>query len=237
MNPWDKLAEMFGGGGDAPKYIADNVLLAFPPMLDLVCETFPKVRGLQAMDFGCGSGRFSKKLHALGCQVTALDNSAAMVQQAKKYLPEDVKISAGSLEDLQAAGEKFDVIAANMVFQFIQQIDLTLRGLDRLMKPSGLLIFSVFEPKFVAALLAAEMVFTQFDSAEFPRQGMMELVKGARVPVFVREAEEYAGLLLGLGYKKVLETRPPFTPEFLKKHPVPFPTAESEFLILGFRKK
>jgi len=33
-----------------------------------------------------------------------------------------------------------------------------------------------------------------------------------------------------------LEAYPPFTEEYLEKHPVPFPVQDPEFLILGFQK-
>ena len=239
MNLWDKMAGIFGedkGREEIPKGIADNVLIAFPPMIELIRKNFPIMKGLWALDFGCGSGRFSKKLHELGFWVTGLDISSEMISAARHYLPQEVKLITGSTDQIPE-GRTFDLVAASMVFQFIREIDISLRAIDRLMKPTGILIFSVFNPPFVANLLKAGMLFKNFNSVNFPTRGLMELVKGTRIPVYLRRAEEYSGLLTCLGYEKIFEAAPPFTEEFLAKYPVPFPTRDPEFLILGFQKK
>lgn len=235
MNLWDKLAGMFGGEEEIPQGIADNVMLAYPPMIELVQKTFPIIKHVRVLDFGCGNGRLCKKLHDLGMRVTGLDISEEMIRAAQKWLPSEVRLVSGPIATVE--NEKFDVIIANMVFQFIQEIDTTLRELDHLLKPTGLFILSVFNPPFVTNLLKEKIIFKDFDSLEFPRVGMMAMAGSDPIPVFLREKEEYANLFLQLGYQKLLEVLPPFTKEFLQKYPVPFPTEESEFLILGFQKK
>ena len=238
MSLWDKMVGMFGGDKgreEVPEGIADNVLIAFPPMIELIQKNFPITKGRRALDFGCGSGRFSKKLHELGFWVTGIDSSSEMISAARQYLPQDVKLLTGSLDQLP--GDKtFDLVVASMVFQFIREIDIPLRAIDRLMKTAGILILSVFNPQFVVNLLKARTLFKDFDSMDFPSHGLLELVKGTRIPVYLRGAEEYTGLLTCLGYEKIFEATPPFTEEFLAKYPVPFPTRDPEFLVLGFQK-
>ena len=239
MNLWDKMAGMFGpdkGKEDLPKGIADNVRIAFPKMAELIQKNFPITKGRRALDFGCGAGRFSKELHELGFLVTGIDNSPEMIRVARQYLPKDVRLLTGSPDQIREE-KSFDLIAASMVFQFIREIDISLRALDRLIKPAGILILSVFNPPFVVNLLKARMLFKDFDSADFPSHGLMELVKGTRIPVYLRGGEEYAGLLSCLGYEKIFEATPLFTEEFLAKYPAPFPTQDPEFIILGFQKK
>ena len=238
MSLWDKMVGMFGGDKgreEVPEGIADNVLIAFPPMIELIQKNFPITKGRRALDFGCGSGRFSKKLHELGFWVTGIDSSSEMISAARQYLPQDVKLLIGSPDQLP--GDKtFDLVVASMVFQFIREIDIPLRAIDRLMKTAGILILSVFNPQFVVNLLKVRMLFKDFDSVNFPSHGLLELVKGTRIPVYLRGAEEYTGLLTCLGYEKIFEATPPFTEEFLAKYPVPFPTRDPEFLVLGFQK-
>jgi SAM-dependent methyltransferase len=239
MNLWDKMAGMFGGdkgGGEIPKGIADNVLIAFPEMVEFIRRNFPIMKGRRALDFGCGSGRLTKELHALGFLVTGIDPSEEMIGAARQYLRGDVRLLTGSLDRIREE-RAFDLVTASMVFQFIREIDPSLRTLDRLIQPAGILVFSVFNPPFVADLLKAKVLFRDFDSADFPTHGLMELVKGTRIPVYLRGAEEYTGLLTCLGYEKIFEAAPPFTEAFLKQYPVPFPTQHPEFLILGFQKK
>ena len=238
MNLWDKMAGIFGGAKDreeVPKEIAENVLIAFPKMIELIRKNFPIMKGRRALDFGCGTGRFSKELYKLGFWVTGIDISSEMINAARQYLPGDVRLLAGSLDQIQEE-PTFDLVAASMVFQFIREIDVSLRALDRLIKPAGILVLSVFNPPFVANLLKVKVLFKDFDSMDFPTHGLMELVKGTRIPVYLRGAEEYAGLLRCLGYEKIFEAVPPFTEEFLAKYPVSFPTRDPEFLVMGFQK-
>lgn len=239
MNLWDKMAGMFGGDKgreEIPKGIADNVLIAFPKMIELIQKNFPITKGRRVLDFGCGSGRFAKELHEMGFLVTGIDISEEMIQAARQYLPKEVRLLTGSPDQLREE-LPFDLITAGMVFQFIREIDVSLRNLDRLIKPAGILALSVFNPPFVAGLLKAKIIFEDFDSSDFPTHGLMELVKGTRIPVYLRGAEEYTGLMTCLGYEKIFEAAPPFTKEFLDQYPVPFPTQDPEFLILGFQKK
>lgn len=239
MNLWDKMAGIFRGDkgkGEVPKEIADNVLIAFPKMIELIRKNFPVMKNRRALDFGCGTGRFTRELHALGFGVTGIDISGEMIAAARHYLPQDVRLLIGSPDQIREE-KTFDLVTASMVFQFVREIDLSFRALDRLIKPSGILTFSVFNPPFVAGLLKAKIIFKDFDSADFPTHGLMELVKGTRIPVYLRGAEEYTGLLTCLGYEKIFEAAPPFTEEFLARYPVPFPARDPEFLILGFQKK
>ncbi len=239
MNLWDKMAGMFGGAKgreEVPKGIADNVLISFPKMIELIQKNFPITKGRRALDFGCGTGRFTKELYELGFLVTAIDISPEMISAARQYLPKDVRLLTGSLDQIREE-KTFDLVTASMVFQFIREVDISLRALSRLIKPAGILALSVFNPPFVADLLKAKVLFKDFDSVDFPTHGLMELVQGTRIPVYLRGAEEYTGLLTCLGYEKISEAVPPFTEEFLAKYPAPFPTQNPEFLILGFQKK
>lgn len=238
MKLWDKMAGIFRGDKEksgVPKEIADNLLIAYPKMIELIRKNFPVTKNRRALDFGCGTGRFTRELHALGFAVTGIDISGEMVAAARQYLPQDVRLLTGSPDQI-CEERTFDLVTASMVFQFIREIDLSFRALDRLIKPSGVFAFSVFHPPFVAGLLKTKSIFKDFDSMDFPTHGLMELVKGTRIPVYLRGAEEYTGLLTCLGYEKIFEATPPFTEEFLAQYPASFPARDPEFLILGFQK-
>jgi SAM-dependent methyltransferase len=219
VNPWDQLSVAFGGGAPAeevPPDAADNILIAWPPMLELIRRTSPDTAGRRALDFGCGAGDLCRALHRLGFQVAGLDTSLGMIAAARQRVPAEVTLVAGPVERLPAR-ESFDLIASVMVFQFVADVDALFNALDRRLRPDGLLVFAVFYPPFVRLLLERGMVFKAFDSQEHPRMGIMELAAGAGVPVFVREADEYADRLARRGYDETLRVCPPFTPEFLAK--------------------
>jgi len=236
---WDRLSGLFEGREEVdgvPKGAADNVLIAWPPMMSLILETFASIEGRKALDFGCGSGEFCTRLHALGFTVTGFDTSAGMIASARRRLPEEIELES-ELAAVVARGEEFDLITAIMVFPFIEDLEEIFRYLDRVLKPGGVFTFAVFNPGFIATLLEAGKIFKDFDSAVSPRVGVMELVEGVRIPVFLREADEYRGLLEPMGYGELMRASPPFTEDFLARFPMDIPTREPEFLVMGFRKK
>ena len=234
-DPWDKMAGLFSGD-DArdgiPRGAADNILLAWPPILRLIEETFPEPEGLRALDFGCGTGEFCARLHAMGFRVTGADTSEEMLEIARRRRPHGIEFSSGRAEDMAAGA--FDLVAAIMVLQFLEDAESALAQLDRLLRPGGLIALAVFNPQFVKNLLNAGVVFRDFDSDKAPRRGLMAIMEDAPIPVFVRTADEYARALIPLGYREVLRERPPFTGSFLRQHPVSFPASAPEFLLMGF---
>ena len=236
-NPWDTLSRLFAGETTAdgiPQGAADNILLAWPPILHAVDMVFDRTKRLAFLDFGCGSGDFCRKLADLGHSVTGSDPAVKMRQAAARRVPDSVQLVAPG--ELFARSKLFDVISAIMVFPFIERIEETVAQLLALMKPSSLLVFAVFNPPFVTNLLAQGMLFHSFDTTAHPARGVMELVKGIPVPVYIRSADEYIALL-GRRGKEICRLRPPFTPGFLEKYPAPFSTKDSEFLIQGFVKE
>ena len=235
-NPWDTLSRLFAGEtteDGIPQGAADNILLAWPPILQTVEMVFGHTKRLKILDFGCGSGDFCRKMAGLGHIVVGTDPAVKMRQAAVRRVLDSVQLV--SPKKLFAQSKAFDVITAIMVFPFIEGIKETLTQLLAMLKPSGLLVFAVFNPPFVTNLLARGMLFHSFDATTHPTHGVMELVKGVPIPVYIRSADEYTALL-GRQGKEVCRIWPPFTPGFLEKYPVPFSTKDAEFLIQGFVK-
>jgi SAM-dependent methyltransferase len=61
--------------------------------------------GTSVLEFGCGTGRITRRLLAMGCTVTAVDNSAEMLEAA----PPEATLIRSDIEQLRLA-EKFDVV-------------------------------------------------------------------------------------------------------------------------------
>lgn len=238
MDPWNKLTHIFsdpGGIDRVPPGCADNILIAWPSMLHMIQEAFKELRGLKALDIGCGAGYFCNKLRSLGLEVTGVDTSEAMINIAGQHLPQDITLIAGGLDSIQSA-EAYELVTAVMVFQFIEDIEGMLTRVDYVLKPFGLLVFAVFNPLFVASRIDKGSIFKDFDSTEKPRRGIMELSEGVRIPVFTRSAAEYTKLLENMGYQRTALDCPPFTEDFCENYPMDYPSVDPEFLILGFRK-
>jgi len=73
---YEKLAERFAAMADTK---VENALYERPATLSLL----PDVRGLEVLDAGCGPGFYSEWLLDRGTEVTAIDVSPKMIDQAR----------------------------------------------------------------------------------------------------------------------------------------------------------
>lgn len=210
MNPWNELVSVFhhsGGIEKIPSGSADNILLAWPPMLRFIQRQFPRPQGRNALDIECGAGQFCWKLHTAGFQVTGMDTSDEMVNTARRALPKAISLIHGDINAVPR-GAACDLVTAIMVFQFIREIQPVFSRLGGLLKSGGLLVFAVFNPPFVDRLLNAGIIFREGGSPGLARQTIMELKPGSEIPVFIRSAQEYQDLLTPLGFRKLFEACP-----------------------------
>ena len=191
-NHWDKLSKQFDTHStdeEIDSRVADNVLIAWPPIIEQMDKKFPDKKGLKAVDFGCGTGSFCSELHKLGFTVTGIDYSSEMVNVARKHSPKDITYIKGSFEQLTKP-PKQDLVVSIMTLQFIEDIDKTMQHIATAIKPGGLLVFGVFNPEWVTQCLKAKVAFADFDSVDSPRIGM-KTFGAVRLPVYIRTALEY----------------------------------------------
>ncbi|MDP9033963.1 MAG: methyltransferase domain-containing protein [Myxococcota bacterium] len=99
------------------------------PVVDLLA---PKP-GERILDLGCGDGVLTKKLADLGCDVVAIDWSAAQVEGARA-LGIDARVVDG--EALPFVAE-FDAVFSNAVLHWLKRADLVVAGVYRALKPGG----------------------------------------------------------------------------------------------------
>src|SRR5690348_17035035 len=84
--PWDALSDYFDTSKDdaaIPAGAADNILIAWPVILAFLAAVAPQLRGVRALDLGCGAGGFAHRLQQLGAEVIGLDPSPAMIAKAR----------------------------------------------------------------------------------------------------------------------------------------------------------
>lgn len=239
QNPWDILGQKTFNTqlqkGEIDPRAADNILVAWPPILKLLKSEYPKTHGVIILDFGCGAGGFCSKLDSLGYEVTGMDPSVMMIESAKQRTPPTVRYILGDQKNIPS-GELFDVITSIMTFPFIENIRLTFEHLTHVLKPGGLFIIAVFNPEWVKESLKKNMWFTHFDSIDNPKAGMKTFGK-LQIPIFIRNAEKYTTIAKSCNLHPVSEEYPVFTPEFIQKYPDYYPNNISEYIILGYRKE
>jgi SAM-dependent methyltransferase len=109
---------------------------------DLPALVRKHVRGTRALDFGCGTGRSTRFLRDLAFEVTGVDISEIMLDQARARDPDgDYRLVAdGSLTGLGTG--TVDLILAAFTFDNTteQQKTSALRELRRLLAPGGRLV-------------------------------------------------------------------------------------------------
>lgn len=121
-----------------------NALYERPAMLDLL----PPLDGLRVLDAGCGSGIYAGLLMDRGALVTGIDESAAMVEHARRRLAgRDVELRVADLRaPLPFADGSFDGIVSALVLHYLRDWAPTLAEFRRVLRPGGWLAFSTHHP-------------------------------------------------------------------------------------------
>jgi trans-aconitate methyltransferase len=99
------------------------------PVLDLLA---PRA-GERVLDLGCGDGVLTRRLVELGCDVVAIDASAAQVDAAKAR---GLDARVMDAESLTFEGQ-FDAVFSNAVLHWIGRADAMIAGVYRALRPGG----------------------------------------------------------------------------------------------------
>ncbi len=98
-----------------------------------------------ALDVGCGEGRVSREMKALGYRVTASDPVREMVNAAQEaQSADDYAIAPGT--DLPFADARFDLVMAYNVLMDVEDVPATLKETRRVLRPAGTLVISIVHP-------------------------------------------------------------------------------------------
>ncbi|MBT1156415.1 class I SAM-dependent methyltransferase [Aminobacter anthyllidis] len=99
----------------------------------------------RALEVGCGEGRVSRELKALGYHVTATDVVPAMVEAARQANSADDYRIAGT-DKLPFDDGQFDLVMAYNVLMDVDDVPAALKEIRRVMKPGGTLFISLVHP-------------------------------------------------------------------------------------------
>jgi 2-polyprenyl-3-methyl-5-hydroxy-6-metoxy-1,4-benzoquinol methylase len=107
------------------------------------------------LDIACGNGLTTRRLAELGCQVTAFDFSANLIEYAKARLTDYQSLITLHVLDatdesqlLSLGAAKFDSALSNMALFDMANIEPLFRTLPKLLKPGGTFVFSITHPCF-----------------------------------------------------------------------------------------
>lgn len=143
---WD--ARMGSDGNDFFKQLQYPYILEY-----LGCQNGEDLQGKKILDISCGNGILSRKLAALGANVTGIDFSESLIKIAEGYATKQhidyavVDVTdANQLQPYMSAG--FDIAICNMALFDISNIEILISALPKMLRPGGLFIFSLLHPAF-----------------------------------------------------------------------------------------
>jgi SAM-dependent methyltransferase len=147
---WEANAEVWDSrmGDDGNDFFNS---LCWPSLVSLL-DIRP---GRHYLDIACGNGLTSRRVAALGGQVTAFDFSANLIEKARarsskfQSLVSYHVIDATNEQELLSLGtQTFDAALSNMALFDIADLQPLFRTLPRLLKPNGTFVFSLTHPAF-----------------------------------------------------------------------------------------
>jgi SAM-dependent methyltransferase len=92
MTIWDNIYKNYQQGGEAWATISEDI---HPLFKQLLSESDFAIK--QALDIGCGTGKYLKILQAGGFKTDGIDSSETAVEMTKKELGIDSKILCASI--------------------------------------------------------------------------------------------------------------------------------------------
>ena len=102
--------------------------------------------GDKALEIGCGTGLFTRKVYeATKADITAIDISEDLLNEARKLLPE-ANFVVDDAMNLRAAANTYDVVYGSSVLHHLE-FDASLKEILRVLKPGGRMIFA--EPNMI----------------------------------------------------------------------------------------
>lgn len=171
----DAVIETIRAGYDRWSAIYDHDANPLPPLEEpVVWSALGKVRGMNVLDLGCGTGRHSFWLASQGATVTALDFSPGMLEQAqRKSEAEKIKFMVHDLhQPLPLASEMFDVVVSGLVLEHLQKLDSFFEEVLRVLKRGGRTVLSTLHPSMF--LRGSQARFTDPASGEVIQPGSVQ---------------------------------------------------------------
>ena len=128
------------------------------------------VAGKIVADVGCGEGYGSDILFVAGAtQVVGIDNDASSIAHAKTKYP-NVEFCAGDATKTGLPDASVDVVTCFEVWHHIDQYEKFIPEMKRILKPDGLLIFSVPNKRVIYLNPFHRKMLTEFYRKDFDKK-------------------------------------------------------------------
>ena len=244
---WDRAVDVWEDFQEKGKDFARE-LVHGPSLL----RAIGPVRGLEVLDVGCGQGRFTRRIARRGAKVTGIDWSPAMIEIARQHERDRPSGTDYRLLDARRLGitfppGAFDLVVACMSFMDMPDLPKVLKGVHRVLKDGGRLVFSVSHPNNTAEVgweraQDGSIRGVRIDRYFEPRVGVTEwemarLTRPFRTTFWHRSLEEWFRTLHRAGFRVDDLFEPHPTGRAVRGHPTLEGTARVPFfLVLACRR-
>ncbi|WP_102029045.1 class I SAM-dependent methyltransferase [Salirhabdus sp. Marseille-P4669] len=180
IDAFNQLAKVYENSVD--KSSLYNSEYERPSMMSQIPED---LTGKQVFDAGCAAGWYTNELLHRGANVTASDISPEMVNATKRRVGNKAEVLCLDLtEKLPFEQHSFDLIISSLTLHYIQDWNETFREFQRIIKPNGMLLFSVHHPFSDIGLLPNPNYFsTELITDEWDKEGKLYEVVYYRRPL------------------------------------------------------
>ncbi|MCC6949660.1 MAG: bifunctional 2-polyprenyl-6-hydroxyphenol methylase/3-demethylubiquinol 3-O-methyltransferase UbiG [Bradyrhizobiaceae bacterium] len=119
---------------------------------------------LRILDVGCGGGVLAEPLARLGARVTGIDPAEENVAAARLHAEKGglaIDYRTATIEEIAAAGERFDIVVASEVVEHVADLDLFVERCAECVAPGGLMFVTTINrtlKSFALAIVGAEYV-------------------------------------------------------------------------------
>jgi SAM-dependent methyltransferase len=164
--------------------------LEFPGTYYLAYRDLPEifaahVKGKDALDFGCGTGRSTRFLRRFGFAAVGIDISEDMLVQARVLDPDGEYWLVPDGDVSQLRGQSYDLVLSVFTFDNIptrQRKVALFGGLSDLLKPQGQIVSVVSSPEIYTHEWAS------FTTRDFPENRLAK--SGDRVKIIMTDVED-----------------------------------------------
>ncbi|WLI78384.1 malonyl-ACP O-methyltransferase BioC [Kosakonia sp. H02] len=108
---------------------------------DRLLSQLDDITPARVLDAGCGPGTMSRYWHAQGCEVTALDLSPSMLDEARRQHSARRYI-AGDIEAMPLEAAQFSLVWSNLAVQWCDDLRQAVSELYRVAQPGGCVAFT-----------------------------------------------------------------------------------------------
>ena len=156
----------------------------------------PYAENKDVLELGCGTGLILKEIAPIAQRAVGIDISPGMLDQARSR---GLEVLEGSVTDLPFDDQSFDFIYSFKVLAHVEQIDVAMNEVSRVLKPGGFAALEFYNKRSIRALIKKmkrphavseqttdEEVFTRYDDIDEVRSYLPESLevvdlKGVRV--------------------------------------------------------